>query len=115
LFLLDIKHIDDTACRALTGQTNANTLRFAKYLSDNGKSTWIRYVLVPDITDGVEDLQRTRAFIETLDTVERIEVLPYHTLGVVKYEKLGIAYPLEGTTPPSREKVAYAKRILRGE
>ena len=115
LFLLDIKHIDDTACKALTGQTNENTLRFAKYLSENGKSTWIRYVLVPDITDGVEDLQRTRAFIETLRTVERIEVLPYHTLGVVKYEKLGIAYPLEGTTPPSKEKVAYAKRILRGE
>ena len=115
LFLLDIKHIDDKACRALTGQTNENTLRLATYLSEHNKSTWIRYVLVPDITDGVEDLQKTRAFIETLKTVDRIEVLPYHTLGVVKYEKLGIAYPLEGKTPPSKEKVAYAKRVLRGE
>lgn len=115
LFLLDIKHIEEKACKALTGQSNANTLAFAKYLSEHNKSTWIRYVLVPEITDDIEDLQKTRAFIQTLKTVERIEVLPYHTLGVVKYEKLGIPYPLEGKTPPSKEKLAYAKRILRGE
>lgn len=115
LFLLDIKHIDDTACRVLTGQSNENTLRFAKFLSENGKKMWIRYVLVPEVTDDIEHLQKTRAFIETLETVERVEVLPYHTLGVVKYEKLGIKYPLEGKAPPSKEKVAYAKRILRGE
>lgn len=115
LFLLDIKHIDDTVCRVLTGQSNENTLRFAKFLSENGKKMWIRYVLVPEVTDDIEHLQKTRAFIETLETVERVEVLPYHTLGVVKYEKLGIKYPLEGKAPPSKEKVAYAKRILRGE
>lgn len=115
LFLLDIKHIDDTVCRVLTGQSNENTLRFAKFLSENGKKMWIRYVLVPEVTDDIEHLQKTRAFIETLETVERVEVLPYHTLGVVKYEKLDIKYPLEGKAPPSKEKVAYAKRILRGE
>ena len=74
---------------------------------------WIRQVLVPGFTDEEEDLQKTRAFIDSLKTVEHVEVLPYHTLGTVKYEKLGIVYPLKHVQPPSKEKVAYAKRILR--
>ncbi len=113
LFLLDIKHIDDEACKKLTGQSNKNTLAFAKFLSDHGKKIWIRQVLVPDITDNDESLQRTRAFIDTLQTVEKVEVLPYHTLGVVKYEKLGLQYPLEGVQAPTKERVANAKRILK--
>ena len=110
--MLDVKHIDDEACQKLTGKSNANTLAFAKFLSDNGKSMWIRQVLVPNITDGEESLQRTRAFIDTLKTVEKVEVLPYHTLGEVKYEKLGMDYPLKGVEAPSKERVMYAKRIL---
>ena len=113
LFLLDIKHIDDEACKKLTGQSNENTLAFAKFLSDNGKPMWIRQVLVPGITDDSEALQRTRAFIDTLKTVEKVEVLPYHTMGTVKYEKLGIAYPLEGVPTPTKESVEKAKSILR--
>ena len=112
LFLLDIKHIDDEACKKLTGQSNQNTLAFAKFLSDNNQPMWIRQVLVPGITDGEESLQRTRAFIDRLNTVERVEVLPYHTLGEVKYEKLGIEYPLKGVEAPAKERVIYAKRIL---
>ncbi len=112
LFLLDIKHIDDEKCKALTGQSNANTLAFAKFLSDNGKATWIRQVLAPNLTDDEEDLRKTRAFIDGLKTVERVEVLPYHTMGEVKYEKLGIAYPLVGVKAPSKEKVISAKKIL---
>ena len=112
LVMLDVKHIDDEACQKLTGKSNANTLAFAKFLSDNGKSMWIRQVLVPNITDGEESLQRTRAFIDTLKTVEKVEVLPYHTLGEVKYEKLGMDYPLKGVEAPSKERVMYAKRIL---
>lgn len=115
LVLLDIKHIDDEACKVLTGHGNKNTLAFAKFLSDQGKKIWIRQVLVPGITDGEDSLKRTRAFIDTLSTVEKVEVLPYHTLGVVKYQKLGISYPLEGVEAPSKEKVAFAKRILTGE
>ena len=115
LVLLDIKHIDEAACKKLTGQSNQNTLAFAKFLSDNGVKTWIRQVLVPNITDGKGNLQRTRAFIKTLKTVEKVEVLPYHTMGVVKYEKLGLDYPLKGVETPSKESVAAAKRILRGE
>lgn len=113
LFLLDIKHIDDEACRKLTGQSNQNTLAFAKFLSDNGKRMWIRQVLVPGITDGEESLRQTRQFIDGLQTVEKVEVLPYHTLGLAKYEKLGIEYPLKGLEAPSKEVVLRAKEILR--
>lgn len=112
LVLLDIKHIDDDACKKLTGHSNANTLAFAKFLSDIGKPTWIRQVLVPGFTDGEESLQRTRAFIDGLQSVEKVEVLPYHTLGKVKYEKLGLEYPLQGVATPTKERVMYAKRIL---
>ena len=113
LFLLDIKHIDDEACKKLTGQSNENTLAFAKFLSDNGKKMWIRQVLVPGITDDEEALKRTRAFIDSLKTVEKVEVLPYHSLGIAKYEKLGLEYPLKDVQKPSKESVEKAKRILR--
>lgn len=112
LFLLDIKHIDDEACKKLTGQGNQNTLAFAKFLSENGKKIWIRQVLVPNLTDGEASLKRTREFIDTLSGVEKVEVLPYHTMGVVKYEKLGLAYPLAGVEAPTKEKVAWAREIL---
>ena len=112
LFLLDIKHIDEEACVRLTGKSNKNTLAFARFLSEHNKPMWIRQVLVPSITDGEETLKATRAFIDSLQTVERVEVLPYHTMGKVKYEKLGIVYPLEGVQAPTKEKVAFAKKIL---
>ena len=115
LFLLDIKHIDDERCKQLTGQSNANTLAFAKFLSDNGKKIWIRQVLVPGWTDEEESLQATRAFIDTLATVEKVEVLPYHSMGSVKYEKLGIAYPFKEMQSPTKESVQKAKAILRKE
>ncbi len=112
LFLLDIKHIDEEKCKALTGQSNANTLAFAQLLSEQNKPIWIRQVLVPGITDDEKDLRRTRAFIDGLSSVERVEVLPYHTMGLVKYEKLGLEYPLKDIQAPSKERVAGAKRIL---
>ncbi len=115
LFLLDIKHIDDEAHKDLTGQTNTHTLDFSKFLSDNGKAMWIRHVLVPTLTDDDEALKRLKAFIDTLRTVEKVEVLPYHTMGEVKYEKLGIAYPLKGVQPPEKDRVINARKILRGE
>ncbi len=112
LFLLDIKHIDDEKCKVLTGQSNKNTLAFAKYLSEQGKAMWIRQVLVPELTDDEDDLRATRAFIDGLSSVEKVEVLPYHTMGAVKYEKLGIDYPLKDVKTPSKERVAGARRIL---
>lgn len=112
LVLLDIKHIDEGACLRLTGKSNHNTLAFARYLSEKGVGMWIRQVLVPGETDDDGSLQRTREFIDSLSTVKRVEVLPYHTMGVVKYEKLGYEYPLQGVEPPTKERVENARRIL---
>ncbi len=112
LVLLDIKHIDCEEHKKLTSRSNGNVLAFAKYLSDKGKDMWIRHVLVPGITDDDEYLKKLAAFISGLKTVKRVEVLPYHTMGAVKYEKLGIDYPLKGVEPPQKERVENAKRIL---
>lgn len=112
LFMLDIKHIDDGAHRKLTGQTNENILAMARCLSDHGKAMWIRHVLVPGITDDEEQLTKLRAFIDTLESVERVEILPYHTLGVFKWKELGIPYGLEGVNPPTDEQIWRAKKIL---
>ena len=112
LFLLDIKHIDEEACKALTGQSNANTLAFAEFLSNHGKKMWIRHVLVPTRTDDDAALKRTRTFIDGLKTVEKVEVLPYHTMGIAKYQKLGMEYPLSGVAAPTKERVQNAREIL---
>jgi len=112
LFMLDIKHMDDAAHRKLTGQTNQNILEMAAYLSDHGKAMWIRHVLVPGITTEEDGLHRLRSFLDTLKTVERVEVLPYHTLGVFKWKELGIPYQLEGVDPPTKEQIDRAKEIL---
>lgn len=111
--LLDIKHIDDEEHRKLTRHSNANILDCARYLSEIDKPVWIRHVLIPGITDKDEYLIRLRDFLSTLHNIERIEVLPYHTLGVYKYEKLGIDYPLKDVQPPAAERVANANDILQ--
>lgn len=112
LFLLDIKHIDNEEHKKLTGVENKNILAFAKFLSSNHKKIWIRHVLIPGITLNESALKRLRDFIKKLETVEKIEVLPYHTLGTLKYEKLGITYPLKGVMPPTKEEIMYAKKLL---
>lgn len=112
LFMLDIKHIDDEEHKKLTGQTNKNILDMAQYLSKNGKKMWIRHVLVPEITTDERYLKQLREFIDTLKTVDRVEVLPYHTLGVFKWKELGIPYQLDGVEPPTKEQIECAKRIL---
>ena len=112
LVMLDIKHIDDEQHKILTGQSNKNILEFARYLSDIKKPIWIRHVLVPERSDKDEYLERLHDFIETLDNVERVEVLPYHTLGAYKWKELGYDYKLEGIDPPTQERIENANRIL---
>lgn len=112
LVMLDIKHIDEEQHRILTGRTNKNILRMAEVLSEMGKPVWIRHVLVPERNDTDAYLHRLADFIHTLKNVERVEVLPYHTLGVFKWETLGIPYALEGIKPPTKERVENAERIL---
>ena len=102
LFLVDIKHIDHEEHTSLTGQENDNILDMLRYLSDINKPVWIRHVLVPGITDNDESLRRTRAFIETLSNVEKIEVLPYHSMGAYKWKELGHSpTPSRTLQPPS--------------
>lgn len=113
LFLLDIKQIDGEQHKILTGCTNQNILDLARYLSDEKKPVWIRHVLVPQRSDNDEYLDRLRAFLDTLQNVERVEVLPYHTLGVYKWKELGLSYPLEGIDPPTKERIENAKEKLR--
>ncbi len=115
LYLLDIKHIDDGVHKKLTGVSNKNTLKYAKWLDSRNSKIWIRHVLLDGYTDNDVDLAKLSEFISTLKNVEKVEVLPYHTLGVVKYEKLGMEYPLKNVEPPSKERVQNAKRILNGK
>ena len=112
LFLLDIKCINDEKCLELTGISNKKELNFAKYLSDSNKPLWIRQVLVPGITDDEQDLLKLKEFISSLQTVEKVEVLPYHDLGKFKWEKLDLKYPLEGYRTASSEDAKRAKDIL---
>ena len=114
LFLLDIKHIDEKKHIELTTKSNKKILAFAKFLSDNNKNMWIRYVLVPGMTNDTEDLVNLKEFIMGLNNVLKIEILPYHTLGKDKYKKMNIDYQLEDVLPPSKEEIKKAKVILNG-
>lgn len=112
LVMLDIKHIDDQKHRALTGQSNKNILAFAKYLDSKKVSVRIRHVVVPGITDDEESLKKLGQFVGTLSNIEKIETLPYHSMAKYKYEKLGIAYPLEDVPDATKEQAADALRII---
>ena len=112
LVLLDIKHIDDEKCKELVGFSNKKELEFAKYLSENNINMWIRQVLVPGYTDNEQDLIRLKEFLKTLKTVQKVQILPYHSMGKLKWEKLGQKYPLEGVRDANQEDVERAKKIL---
>ena len=104
--------MDEEKHKALTGHTNKNILELARYLSDHGKEMWIRHVLVPGLTDDEAGLVALKGFIGELKTVSRVEILPYHTLGLFKWENLGIDYPLDGVKTPTDEEVKRAEGIL---
>lgn len=113
LVMLDIKHIEDEAHMSLTGQSNSKILAFAKYLDDIKKPVWIRHVVVPGITFQEDALKKLGEFLKTLSNVEKLEVLPYHTLGENKYDNLGIEYPLKGVPQLSKEEANHAEQIIR--
>lgn len=112
LVLLDIKHINDDKCKNLVGFSNKLELEFAKYLSENNIPIWIRQVIIPGITDDEQDLIKLRDFIKSLKTVQKVELHPYHSLGVYKWEKLGFEYPLKDIKPATDEDIKRAKQIL---
>ncbi|WHZ01344.1 pyruvate formate-lyase-activating protein [Neobacillus sp. YX16] len=112
LILLDLKHINRKKHIQLTGMANDHILEFAKFLSDRKVPVWVRHVLVPTVSDYPEDLQKLGEFIGTLENVQKIEILPYHKLGVYKWEALGLEYPLNHVEPPSEEKVELAYKMI---
>ena len=112
LVMLDIKHIDPKEHLELTKQPNDNILKFAKYLSDKRIDTWIRHVVVPGITLDDEYLYKLGAFLATLSNIKALDVLPYHTMGEVKYKNLGIPYPLAGVEAATKEEAGHAKDVI---
>lgn len=112
LLLLDLKEINPARHKDLTGFDNSNIIEMAKYLSEINKPVWIRHVLVPEHSDFDEDLDALGDFIDTLSNVDRVEILPYHTLGKFKWENLGIPYTLESISPPSAERIENAKQRI---
>lgn len=111
--LLDIKEINPKRHQILTGQKNDNVLELAKFLSEIHKPVWIRHVLVPERSDYEEDLRKLHEFLETLGNIQRIEVIPYHTMGIYKWGNMGLSYPLDGINPPAKEQVERAEKILK--
>jgi len=103
LNLLDIKSGDPEIYKRVTHAPLRPTLDYARRLSDLGRPMWVRYVLVPDLTDGYDNVERVADFCASLKSLERVEILRFHQLGRSKWEKLGIKYELKDTQPPSAE------------
>ena len=112
LVILDIKEMEAGKHKALTGCDNAPILAMARYLSEMGKPMWIRHVLVPGLTDEPEGLRKLGRFLSGLKTVERFEMLPYHSLGVYKWESLGLPYTLQEALPPTEEEMQKACALV---
>jgi pyruvate formate lyase activating enzyme len=113
LVLLDIKSLDPATFRLVTSVDVGPTLRFARRLSDRGNHMWIRFVLVPGLTDAVENVDGIADFVSTLQGVDRVEVLPFHQVGVPKWEALGVPYQLRDVRPPEPELVTHVEEQFR--
>ncbi|WP_439681280.1 pyruvate formate-lyase-activating protein [Embleya sp. MST-111070] len=113
LVLLDIKHFDPDAYRRLTGRELAPTLTFARRLADLGIPVWLRFVLVPELTDDIAMIDELAAFAAGLGNIERVDLLPFHKLGAAKYDELGISFPLRDTSPPTAELIARVRAQFR--
>lgn len=115
LVMLDFKHIDPIKHKSLTGKTNKCVLDFAKYLETKKIPVWARHVVIPTVTDNEKDLISLGHYIGSLKNLKALDVIPYHTLGIHKYEELGIKYRLTNINPATNEEVLRAKQfILRG-
>lgn len=112
LVMLDIKHIDSEKHKMLTGAGNENILAFAEYLRDQKIPLWARHVVVPGINDSEDELFRLGEFLSELNNMKALDVLPYHDMGKVKYQNLGIEYPLGDTPPLAKEDAVKARDII---
>ncbi len=112
LVLLDIKHYDASRYKDLTGVRLEPTLQFMEYISSRNIPTWIRYVLVPGLTDQAESIDGLSRYLSGFGNIERIEILPYHKLGNFKWQELGIDNPLEGTDEPTADELKEAVELF---
>ncbi len=113
LILLDIKSIDPIQYKELTGVELEPTLKFAEYLDSIGKKMWIRHVVVPGITDNDELLNKLADYLTKFKNLEKVEILPYHSLGEYKWKKMGMEYPLKGVPQLSPERANAVREIFR--
>ena len=113
LVMLGIKTFDVERHRALTGRDNAPTLAFARRLAERRMPMWVRFVLVPGVTDDLDDMARSAEFAASLGNVQRVEVLPFHQMGRFKWARLGLEYTLKDTEPPSVELTEQACEVFR--
>ena len=114
LVILDMKAFSVERHKEVTGgRDNQEVLAFARRLGDLKRPMWLRYVLVPGLTDITEEMEPLAQFGASLGVVERVEILPFHQLGKYKWERLGLEYKLAATEPPSNELIAKAVAIFR--
>ncbi len=113
LFLVDMKVFNNEKHLDLTGVSNKNIIQFLRHLDRNNKPVWIRHVLVPSVNDSVEDLTLLSTFLDSLRNVQKVELLPYHELGIFKWKELGLKYKLSHITVPTDESITQAKNILK--
>lgn len=112
LVMLDIKHIDPAEHKKLTGQPLEPILAFARYLDEHNIPIWVRHVVVPGITYEQNELYRLGQFLGTLHSLKALDALPYHTMGKVKYDNLGIPYPLESVRPLEKQEAIAARQVI---
>jgi pyruvate formate lyase activating enzyme len=111
LVLLDVKSWDPQLYHRVTGTGRVDpTVRFARRLAERGTPVWVRFVLVPGLTDEADNVAGVARFVAGLGNVERVEVLPFHRFGERKYEALGLPFPLGTTRPPTEEEIRRARR-----
>jgi len=115
LVLLDIKCWDQERHRRLTGMEIAPVLDFARRLAHQRRSVWLRFVLVPGLTDDIEDISQIAGFAAGLGNVERVDVLPFHQLGRYKWRELGLTYTLDKFLPPTSGQIESARQLFRSE
>ena len=115
LVLLDIKTWDPERHRHLTGMDNAPVLTFARRLAERKRPIWLRFVLVPGLTDDAEDIAHIASFTGGLGNVERVDVLPFHQMGRYKWKELGLNYTLEDVDPPSGDLIERTCAQFRSE
>lgn len=99
LVLLDVKHEDPQEYKALTGGEPAQVQAFIQAVRRAGTPMWVRHVVVPGLTDGAAHMRKLAEYVKRLPNVQRVQLLAYHTMGIKKYDALGIPYPLKGTPP----------------